>query len=115
MTPPERLQDVTLAERLIALADEMMAVRKECSEADIWVPRSFPRFWSEKLRDMAAIEAAAALSVRGDFHQRLTSAANAICAAYRRETGREMLLSLAERLAYDALKAAAPATPPSEG
>ena len=54
-----RLQDVTLAERLIALADEMMAVRKECSEADIWVPRSFPRFWSEKLRDIAEVEAAA--------------------------------------------------------
>lgn len=47
MTPPERLQDVTLAERLVAMAAEMDGM----GESDV----------GDLLR-----EAAAALSVRGD-------------------------------------------------
>jgi hypothetical protein len=40
-----------------------------------------------------------------DFHTRFQRAANVICATYRREVGKGMLLSVAELLAYDVLKA----------
>ena len=50
--------------------------------------------------------------VGADFHTRFQRAANVMCATYRREVGKELLLSVAELLAYDALKAVDALTTP---
>ena len=63
------------------------------------------------MSDMTTIRAALyaapqpAISEAVGFHERFQRAANVMCATYKRETGKQLLLSLAERLAYDALKA----------